>query len=152
MNSWNEFRSMYAQRYGPTTSKKLSEEYKKYKKSGTIAPQFKIKSPVIRKGLFETVRKSPVKQTKKINLNDIKNLAKGKRFLIVVLYSPACVHCKTMMDRLGEKMVNTDRIRFYTEKDIDDSLKEYFPKVMYFENGEILPNLTVDNVYDFLGA
>ena len=47
-------------------------------------------------------------------------------------------------------MKNTDKIMFYNETALDDSLKEYYPRILYYENGKRQPDLKVDDVYEYL--
>jgi thiol-disulfide isomerase/thioredoxin len=92
--------------------------------------------------------RSPVR-SKKLTLKDVEKMAADKKFLIVVVYADWCGHCKDMKQKLGNKMKDTDKIVFVEQQKMD-GLSDYFPRVMYFENGERQNDLTVDNVYDYL--
>lgn len=102
----------------------------------------------------QSVKQSTVKtiKNKKMTLKDIENMAEGKKFLIVVLYGDFCGHCRDMKDKLGNKMKNTDKLIFVEANNMDEELKDYFPHVMYYENGERQKDLTVDNIYDYLSV
>ncbi len=130
---WSQYRKTHLKKYGPTTRAQLSKDYQEYKKNITR------KSP----------KRSP-KATKKLTLQDINKLAKNKQVFIVVLYADFCGHCRAMKEKLGPKMKNTDKIMFYNDKQIDESLKEYFPKIFYYENGQRQNDLIVDDIYDYL--
>jgi thiol-disulfide isomerase/thioredoxin len=112
-------------------------------------------SAPVRNGLSAPVRQS-VKQSavknKKMTLKDIETMAEGKKFLIVVLYGDFCGHCRDMKDKLGNKMKNTEKLIFVEANNMDEELKDYFPHVMYYENGERQKDLTVDNIYDYLSV
>lgn len=114
-------------------------------------------SPV-RNGLSSPIRQSVKQSTvktvknKKMTLKDIETMAEGKKFLIVVLYGDFCGHCRDMKDKLGNKMKNTEKLIFVESNNMDEELKDYFPHVMYYENGERQKDLTVDNIYDYLSV
>lgn len=93
---------------------------------------------------------SPLKSQKKMTLKDIENMAEGKKFFIVVLYGDFCGHCRDMKERLGDKMKNTEKLIFVEANNMAEELKDYFPHVMYYENGERQKDLNVDNIYDYL--
>lgn len=86
--------------------------------------------------------------SKKVTIKDIEGMAADKKFLIVVLYADWCGHCKDMKEKLGNKMKNTDKIVFYESENMDN-LTDYYPRVMYFENGERQRDLNLDNVFDY---
>ena len=169
---WSQYRTSHLETYGPTTRQQLSKDYQLYKKN------LKLKSPSIRPSLLnasvksrspakavkpivrspakvvQPIVRSPVKtivnKSKKLTLKDIEQMAKNKKFLIIVLYADWCSHCSAMREKLGPKMKNTDKIMFYNDEMIDQSLTNSFPKIMYYENGERQNDLTVDDVYDYL--
>lgn len=85
-----------------------------------------------------------------LSMKDFDTMAKGKEFLIVVLYADWCGHCQNMKTKLGNKMKNTDTIKFYNEKTLSEDVKDYYPKVLYYENGDRRKDLTVDAVFDYL--
>lgn len=169
---WSQYRTSHLAKYGPTSMAELSKNYKKYKqtnktlKSPTIRPSLvnpakvvKARSPakvaksvkIIRSPAKDVKARSPVKgKSNKVTLRDIEQLAKNKKFLIVVLYADWCSHCIELKKKLGPKMKNTDKIMFYNDEMIDPSLTNSFPKIMYYENGERQNDLTVDDVYDYL--
>ena len=158
--NWSEFRTSYANKHGPTTMSKLSVEYEKYKKSSKASPK-----KIIKASPKKPIRASPKKVSaildpriksgrtiKKMSIHDIENLAKDKKFLIVVLYADWCGHCKELKQKLGSKMRNTDKIIFVEANDMDDNLKDYFPHILYYENGKKQSDLNVDNVYGYLSV
>jgi hypothetical protein len=176
--NWNEFRKSYSQKYGSTTRQNLAQEYALYKQKSpqrftikkTVSSPHRVKSPkrfmakksavspkrvvspkklVIKKTVITPRRQSlPIKG--KMTLNDFNQMAQGKKFLIVVIYANRCSHCQDMKKRLGSKMKNTDKIVFYEEKQLDDSLKKFFPHVLYYQDGKKQSDLTVDDVYTYL--
>ena len=159
---WSQYRTSHLETYGPTTRQQLSKDYQLYKKnlkSSSIRPSLlnaSVKSRSPAKAVKPIVR-SPAKaivkapnKSKKITLKDIEEMAKNKKFLIIVLYADWCSHCSAMREKLGPKMKNTDKIMFYNDEMIDQSLTNSFPKIMYYENGERQNDLTVDDVYDYL--
>lgn len=97
-----------------------------------------------------TTVKSPQKKAALLTMKDFDKMAKGKKFLIVVLYADWCGHCTAMRDKLGNKMKNTDTIVFYEDGTLDESVKDYFPHVLYYENGDRRKDLTVEDVVTYL--
>jgi len=93
--------------------------------------------------------RSPVR-SKKLTLKQIEKMASDKKFLIIVLYADWCGHCQEMKQKLGNKMKDTEKIIFVESNKMDDSLKDYFPHVMYYENGKRQKDLNVENVYEYL--
>lgn len=145
--NWNEFRANYYQTHGATSRQKLSQEYTNYKnklskQNKVIQKRSPVKSP-------RRVR-SPTKS--KLTLKDIENMAKNKRFVIFVLYSNNCGHCRDMEKRLGKKMKNTEKIMFLSDDKLSDELKDFYPHVYYYQNGQRQKDLTVDDVYTYLDA
>ncbi len=177
---WSEYRTSHLNTYGPTTRAQLSKDYANYKKLQSkrpASPKKSIKQVSPKKSVPQVKAKQiaspkkPVQQVKqvsrpalaasrpglaaskkkgKLTLKDIDQMAKNKKFLIVVLYSDNCGHCRDMKTKLGSKMKNTDKIMFYSDDMIDDSLKEYYPRIFYYENGERQNDLNVDDVYDYV--
>ena len=168
---WSQYRTSHLNTYGPTSRAQLSKDYAKYKKS--LKSPKKIASPkrqvspkkvaILKKQSIQSVKTSAKdarlavqkqvaspKRKGKLTLKEIENMAKNKKFLIVVLYADFCGHCADMKEKLGSKMKNTDKIMFYSDDMIDDSLKEYYPRIFYYENGERQNDLTVDDVYDYI--
>jgi hypothetical protein len=96
--------------------------------------------------------RSPVRKNKKLTMKDIENMAAKQKFLIVVLYADFCGHCMEMKEKLGNKMKNSEKLMFVEEHNMSDEIKDYFPHVLYFENGERQKDLNVDNVYDYLNV
>ena len=146
-------------------------------KSPKISTRYQnIKSPAVRKAVRSPMRsptrqvsskqavqfKTPIEEPsgqstsypksilKKIKLSDIEKLAKNKPFLMVVIYADYCGFCVEMKKKLGKKMKNTDKIMFYSDDQVDQSLKEYYPRVFYYEKGEQQKDLDVNAVYDYL--
>lgn len=146
--NWNEFRSHYYQKNGSTSRQQLAEAYTSYKnnKSKRI-----VKSPVRSPRRIAATSPKRVKSSG-ITLNDINQMAKGKKFLIVVLYADWCGHCQMMKKRLGRKMKDGDKIVFISDDRLDSSLKEYYPKIIYFEDSKRQKDLTVDDVFLYLNA
>lgn len=136
----------------PTRSVKSPQ---KLNKTAPISPQQgTVRSPNRNNRNTATVNNTIKKDTnkvsnKKLTLKDIDQLAKGKPYLIVVLYADWCGHCKNLVEKLGPKMKNTDKIMFYNEDKIDN-VTTYFPRILYYENGVKQEDLTVDDVYDYL--
>lgn len=129
--NWNEFRASYYKTHGSTSRQQLSQEYHVYKNK--LSKQIKIRSPV-----------------KKLTLKDINDMAKGKKFIIIVIYANWCGHCQEMKQRLGKKMKNTEKIVFIEENKLDNQLKEYYPRVLYYQDSKRQKDLTVDDVYTYL--
>src|SRR5688572_3647298 len=120
---WSQYRSSHLKTYGPTSRSQLSKDYQNYKRS--------LNSKTSPKKLITSKIKNKItspKSKNKLTLFNIEKMAKNKKFLIVVLYADWCGHCRDMKEKLGSKMKNTDKIMFYNENTIDDSLKEYFPR------------------------
>ena len=176
--NWNEFRKSYSQKYGSTTRQQLSHEYALYKQKSPSRrlPSLKtipsrqlspVKNQSRRLPSLKPLRQlSPVNQSRqlsnqsslspqrgsKLTLKDMNELAKGKKFLIVVVYADWCGHCQEMKKRLGSKMKDTDKIIFLEDKRVDDSLKDFFPHVYYYQDGARQNDLTVEDVYTYLHA
>jgi len=153
--NWNEFRANYYKANGTTSRQVLSQEYNYYKNK--LSKQNSIirkKSPSPKRTIIRSpVRsRSPLRSNKKMTLKDIENLAKGQRFVIIVIWAKWCGHCDQMKKRLGNKMKDTQKIIFIEENNLDDSLKEYFPRILYYQDGQRQKDLTVDDVYTYLGA
>jgi thiol-disulfide isomerase/thioredoxin len=96
--------------------------------------------------------RSPIRKNKKLTMKDIETMAAKQKFLIVVLYADFCGHCVEMKEKLGKKMKNSEKLMFVEEHDMSDEIKDYFPHVLYYENGERQKDLNVDNVYDYLNV
>ena len=105
--------------------------------------------------------KSPTKQSSNIapasvrgnklyTMKDFDQMANNKEFLIIVLYADWCGHCQQMKTKLGKKMKDTDKIKFYNEKTLDDSVKDRYPQVLYYENGDRRKDLPITAVFDYL--
>lgn len=124
-------------------SKHLSVKFEDVNDSDNI---IRGRSPV-RKS--KAIARTNLDSSKKLTLKDIERMAADKKFLIVVVYADWCGHCKDMKQKLGKKMKDTEKIIFVEQQKMD-GLSDYFPRVMYFENGERQQDLTVDNVYDYL--
>ena len=73
-------------------------------------------------------------------------------FLIVVIYADFCGHCRDMKQRLGRKMKNTEKIMFISDNQLDNSLKEYYPRILYYQDGKRDSDLDVEDVYTYLNA
>lgn len=94
-------------------------------------------------------RARPVKlDNQKLTQADLNQMAKGKNFLIIVIYADWCGHCQTMMKKLGPKMKDTEKIKFIEEKNQDVATS--FPTVMYYEEGKRQDDLNVNEVYKYL--
>ncbi|SRR5258708_8985518 len=163
--NYNQYRTYHYDTYGPSSRQVLSKNWITYKKTGVKSPiknkgkspvRTLIKSPVKSKVKYAPSFKSDVKNVKPVKtgnlltMKDIENMAKNKKFLIIVLYANFCSHCRDMKEKLGNKFKNTDKIKFYEEATLDDSLKEYYPHILYYEDGEQKEDLTADNLYSYL--
>ncbi|HSW76704.1 MAG TPA: protein disulfide isomerase family protein [Candidatus Saccharimonadales bacterium] len=157
---WNTYRQYHRQQHGNVSRAKLSQDYQQYRQSQTrpLSPSRTI-SPARTISPPRTVRKlrsSPLKKQASprvhhlMTLNDIEQMAKTKSFLIVVLYADWCGHCQAMKAKLGNKMRNYDKLIFVEEKAMDDKLKDHFPHILYYEDGKRQPDLTVNDVYNYL--
>jgi len=180
--NWNEFRKSYSQKYGSTTRQQLSHEYALYKQkspsrrlpsplktipsrqlSPTKNQSRRLPSPLKPIPSRQLLTKNQSRQLSnqsslspqrgsKLTLKDMNELAKGKKFLIVVVYADWCGHCQEMKKRLGSKMKDTDKIIFLEDQRVDDSLKDFFPHVYYYQDGARQNDLTVEDVYTYLHA
>lgn len=177
--NWADYRSNHLAIHGPSTRAQLSKDYEAYKKkSSSLSSSSVIRSPVksinrspqrkspsikrssvkyaspiktnqVSKSLKSSV-KSPAKSNKKINMKDIEKMAQGKKFFIVVLHSDWCGACKALKEKLGPKFKDTNSIKFIEDANIEFGLTEYYPRVLYFENGEQMQDLVASDVITYL--
>jgi thiol-disulfide isomerase/thioredoxin len=155
--NWGEYRSNHYATYGSTSRAQLSQDYAAYKKSlKQKSPSKRNNNKVIvspKKNIKQTSpRRIISKQNNKYTLKNIEDMAKNKKFLIVVIYADFCGHCRDMKERLGKKMKNTDKIIFISDDKLDNSLKEYYPRILHFQNGDRVEDLIIDDVYTYLNA
>lgn len=55
---------------------------------------------------------------------------------IVVIYADWCGACSAMKERLGDKFVQYNYLTFLEESNVADEMKDYFPHVHIYENGQ----------------
>jgi thiol-disulfide isomerase/thioredoxin len=174
--NWADYRSNHLATYGPSTRAQLSKDYEAYKKkSSSSLSSSRVRSPVksmnrspqrkspsikrttkyaspikTNSKSLKTSVKSPVKSNKKVNLKDIEKMAQGKKFLIVVLHGDWCGACRALKEELGPKFKDTNSIKFIEDANIEFGLTEYYPRILYFENGEQMKDLVASDVITYL--
>lgn len=114
----------------------------------TVLPS-KLSSNTVRSPPKSMTVTAPKKGTL-LKMNDFDNMARNKEFFIIVLYADWCGHCRNMKSKLGNKMKNTASIQFYNENTLDESVKDHYPQVLYYEHGARRKDLSIDAVFDFL--
>lgn len=85
---------------------------------------------------------------KLLKMSDFDYMAANKKFFIVVLYADWCRHSDDMKIKLGYKMYNSNHIIFCEQKTLSNP--DYFPHVLYYEDGKRKKDLSVQDVYLYL--
>ena len=81
------------------------------------------------------------------NVRDWKTFPVGKKVAYIVVYADWCGHCKTMKQRLGDKIRGNQTVMFLEEKVVPHDLAvEGYPTVLKFVNGKRVNNANVDEV------
>ena len=91
-------------------------------------------------------------KSSKLTLKDIDVMAQNKPIFIAVLYSNNCIHCQDMMEKLGSKMKDTDNLKFIEEARLSGDTTDYFPHLLYYEQGKRKKDLNVADLYNYLGV
>jgi thiol-disulfide isomerase/thioredoxin len=91
-----------------------------------------------------------VEQNVPATKRDVEEYAHDKPYLMVVVYADWCGHCKSMIDKLGNKFQQYDKLIFLEERQVNDDFKDYFPHVHIYQYGQQTEG-TVDDLYNLLG-
>lgn len=152
--NWNTFRTEYVKKHGRTNRDTLSRAYQQSKKSPRRrsppnSPRYTPSRYTTRMYERQYANKNT---TGKLTQKDFDNDAKNLPQLVVVLYADWCAHCQAMKERLGKKMKNTQTIKFIEANKLDDAVTDYFPRILYYQDGKKQKDLSVDDLYNHLGV
>lgn len=83
---------------------------------------------------------------------DKKLEAEQLRTLYIVIYANWCHHCQDMIKRLGNLMKDYKQLRFLEEQQVDGKLREFYPRVIVYRDGEETEEGTIGQVYALLNS